>query len=70
MLFDENIFGKQYLNKCTYTLTSLWNYYLNTIGNMQNESNFFYHCKKFEYIRDLVVIVIIVVVIIIRMKFT
>ena len=27
-------------------------YYLNTIGNMRNEMDFFYHCKKFEYIHD------------------
>ena len=23
--------------------------YVNTIGDMQNEMDFFYHCKKFEY---------------------
>ena len=27
-------------------------YYMNTIGNMQNEMDFFYHCKKFEYNQD------------------
>ena len=24
-------------------------YYINTIGDMQNEKYFFYHCKKIEY---------------------
>ena len=69
MLFDGNIFGKQYLNKCTYTITSLWNYYLNTIVDMQNEMDFYGYCKMFEYNHDLVVVVS-VVVIIIRMNFT
>ena len=52
MLFNENIFGKQYLNKCTYTITSLCNYYTNTIGDMQNEKNFYDHCNVFEYNHD------------------
>ena len=26
--------------------------YTNTIGGMQNGMDFFYHCKKFEYIHD------------------
>ena len=25
---------------------------MNTIDDMQNEMDFFYHCKKFEYIQD------------------
>ena len=25
---------------------------MNTIGNMQNEKNFFYHCNEFEYNHD------------------
>ena len=28
---------------------------MNTIGDMQNEKNFFYHCKKFECIHDFVI---------------
>ena len=70
MPFDENFFGKQYLNKCTYTITSLWNYYTNTIDDMQNEMYFYGYCNKFEYNHDLVVVVVSVVVIIIRMNFT
>ena len=27
-------------------------YYINTIDDMQNEKNFFYHCKKFEKNHD------------------
>ena len=27
-------------------------YYTNTIGDMQNEMYFFYHCNKFEYNHD------------------
>ena len=27
-------------------------YYKNTIGDMQNERDFFYHCKKFVYSHD------------------
>ena len=27
-------------------------YYVNTIGDMQNELDFFYQCKMFEYIHD------------------
>ena len=50
MLFDENFFGKQYLNK--YTITSLWNYCMNTIDDIQNEKYFFCRCKKFEYNHD------------------
>ena len=70
MLFDENFFGKQYLNKCTYTITSLWNYCMNTIGNMQNEKDFYDYYNEFEYNHDLVVIVIIIIiVVIIRMNF-
>ena len=26
--------------------------YMNTIGDMQNGMNYFYHCKKFEYNHD------------------
>ena len=65
MLFDEKIFGKQYLNKCTYTITSLWIYYKNTIGDMQKEMNFYGYCNEFEYNHDLVVVVVFVVIIII-----
>ena len=54
MLFDENIFGKQYLNKCAYTITSLWNYYMNTIGDMQNEKYFYGYSNMFEYNHDYV----------------
>ena len=70
MLFDENIFGKQNLKKFTYTIKSLWNYYMNTIGDMQNEMGFYGYCNEFEYNHDLVVVVIIIVVFIIRMNFT
>ena len=55
MPFDENIFGKQNLNKCTYTITSLWIYYMNTIGDMQNEIDFYGHCNEFEYNQDYVI---------------
>ena len=27
-------------------------YYINTIDDMQNEKNFFYHCNEFEYNQD------------------
>ena len=27
-------------------------YYISTIDDMQNEKDFFYHCKEFEYIHD------------------
>ena len=27
-------------------------YYIKTIDNMQNEMDFFYHCKKFEFNHD------------------
>ena len=27
-------------------------YYMNNIDDMQNEMDFFYHCKKFEYNHD------------------
>ena len=27
---------------------------MNTIGDMENEKDFFYHCKKFEYNHDFV----------------
>ena len=29
-------------------------YYMNTIDDKQNEKDFFYHCKKFEYNHDFV----------------
>ena len=29
-------------------------YYINTIGDMQNEKNFYGYCKKFEYNQDYV----------------
>ena len=70
MLFNENIFGKQYLNKCTYTITSLWNYYMNTIDDMQDEMDFYGYYNEFEYNHNLVVVIAFVVVIIIRMNFT
>ena len=62
-LFDENICGKQYLNNCTYTITSLWNYYLNTIGDMQDEMDFYGLYNEFENNHDLVVFIIVVVII-------
>ena len=36
----------------TYTISEIVDYYLNTIGNMQNEMHFFYHYNVFEYIHD------------------
>ena len=65
MLVKEYIFGKQYLNKCTYTITSLWNYYMNTIDDMQNEMDFYGYYNEFEYNHNLVVVIAFVVVIII-----
>ena len=50
----ENIFGKQYLNKCTYTITSLWNYYMNTIDDMQNGMDFYGHCNEFDKITNMI----------------
>ena len=70
MLFNENIFGKQYLNKCTYTITSLWNYYMNTIDDMQDEMDFYGYYNEFECNHNLVVVIAFVVVIIIRMNFS
>ena len=54
MVFDENFFGKQYLNKCTYTITLLWNFYMNTIDDMQNANYFYGYCNMFEYNHDYV----------------
>ena len=28
---------------------------MNTIGDMQNEKDFFYHCNEFAYIHDFVI---------------
>ena len=36
---------------------------MNTIGDMHNEMDFFYHCNMFEYNHDLVVVVVVVSII-------
>ena len=33
-------------------------YYKNTIADMKNELDFFYRCKKFEYIQDFEIVFI------------
>ena len=30
---------------------------MNTIGDMQNEMDFFYHCNKFEYNHDYLIMI-------------
>ena len=47
---STNIYLYKYLNRCNYTITYFVDYYKNTIDDMQNEKNFFYHCNEFEYI--------------------
>ena len=39
------------MNSCRYTIFNLniVDYYINTIDDMQNEKDFFYHYKLFEY---------------------
>ena len=44
------------MNSSNYTTKSFVDYYMNTIGDMQNEKKFFYHCKKFEYNHDYVIV--------------
>ena len=34
---------------------SIADYYMNTIGDMQNEKDFFYRCNEFEYNHDFVI---------------
>ena len=38
-----------------YTITLFVDCYINTIGDMQNEKDFFGHCKKFVYNQDYVI---------------
>ena len=64
MLFDEIFFGKQF-SKSERIYNIIVVYYMDTIGDMQNEKYFYDHCNEFEYNHDLVVIVVSVVVIII-----
>ena len=45
-------------------------YYINTIGDKQNEMDFYGYCNEFVHNHDLVLIIVIIVVIIIRMNFT
>ena len=64
MLFNSNVFGKQYFYEynVNYNVIRIWisviipdytvNFYMNTIVGMQNEKDFFYHCNEFEYNRD------------------
>ena len=43
------------MNPCKYTITYFVDYYTNNIDDMQNEKEFFYRCKKFEYNLDFVI---------------
>ena len=36
------------MNSCKYTY-NIVDCYMNTIGDMQNELDYFYHCKTFQY---------------------
>ena len=40
------------MNSCNYTITLFVDYYIKTIGDMQNEMDFFYHCNEFVYNLD------------------
>ena len=42
------------MNKCKYTITNIViiRCYMNTIGDMRNEKDFFYRCNEFENIHD------------------
>ena len=65
MLFSGNVFGKHYFYEynVNYNVIRIWisviipyhivNYYMKTIVDMQNETDFFYHFNEFEKYRDL-----------------
>ena len=48
-----------YLNSCNYTFyINIVDYYINTIGDMQSEMDFVYHCNEFEYNQDFVIFLV------------
>ena len=49
----KKVYHFLFMNSLKYYI-NIEDYYINTIHDMQNEMNFFYHCKKFEYNHDYV----------------